>query len=158
MSPAPCGQWNTDKISQAIGSFTCRTVLLDVCWPKSTRHGGWSCRGMGGAVSRTFSGIPFTFVRDVRATGPGRLGVLLATPRQDWRQIPFNARTNEGFWDRLETVLQIVDTGSARVVSSYRVEGTPVSISSDSTFATYREAADGTPVVTIWKFSMAGGR
>jgi hypothetical protein len=92
-------------------------------------------------------------VRDVRQIDSRTLAILAATPRRDWRSIPYDTLTGEGVWQRLDTVVELIDIQTRAVIASGRLAGAPVSFASENTVATYREDADGYPILTISRFT-----
>ena len=92
-------------------------------------------------------------VRDVRQIDSGTLAILSATPRRDWKSLPLDTLTGEGAWQRLNTVVELVDFKTGTVVASGQLAGAPVSFASNSTVAVYREDEDGFPFLTISQFS-----
>lgn len=104
------------------------------------------------AISPRFPTTPWSAIWDVRQVGPDLLGILAGTPTAAWRDVPFNPRTNEGYFNRFDTVLEIVDIRRDALVAAVRLNGSPISFVSDSAIATYAETSDGFPQVTIWRF------
>lgn len=100
----------------------------------------------------SFPMTPWTFIKDVRQIGPALLAVLIATPRSDWRAIALDSLTNEGFWNRLETVLEVVDVRRNMLVGTARSSGAPVSLVADDAFAVTEQDREGYPKVTILRF------
>jgi hypothetical protein len=94
-----------------------------------------------------------SFVRDVRQVDRRTLAVLSATPRRDWRSLPRDTVTGEGIWQRLDTVVELIDLQTRTVIATGRLAGAPVSFASESTVATYLEDGEGYPTLTISRFS-----
>jgi hypothetical protein len=95
-----------------------------------------------------------SLVRDVRQVDSRTLAVLSATPRRDWRSIPYDTLTNEGYWERLDTVVELIDIQTRAIIASGRLAGAPISFASESAVATYREDAEGYPKLVISRFSV----
>jgi hypothetical protein len=104
--------------------------------------------------SPTFPAEPVSLIVDAQQISPDLLAVLVATPRADWPRVPFNTKTNEGYWDRLETVVEVVDLRLRKLVAVGRVPDSPVSMAARDRIATYREDSEGYPQLTIWRFSL----
>jgi hypothetical protein len=93
-------------------------------------------------------------VQWVRQLDAQRIAVLIATPIADWRRVPVNPRNMEGDKNRYETVIELLDVLSGRLLGSARIAGFPLSLLSGSRAAVYREAEDGTPRVEIHRFAL----
>jgi hypothetical protein len=93
-------------------------------------------------------------VQWVRQVDAQRIAVLIATPIADWRRVPVNPKNMEGDKNRYETVIELLDVPSGRLLGSARIAGFPLSLLSGSRAAVYREAEDGTPRVEIHRFAL----
>jgi hypothetical protein len=108
----------------------------------------WSTRKRGASVLN-----PVTVVSDVRQISERSLAVLIGSPRPDWKRVPFDSLSAEGYVERLDSVLEIVDVCTRKLIGTVRVGGSPISISSDNSFSTFRADPDGFPVVSVWRFT-----
>ncbi len=94
------------------------------------------------------------FIRQIDA---GHLAVLITQPVKDWRRVPVSPTDMSNDRDRYETVIEVLDARTGRLMGSATTPGFPVSLLSDRRAAVYREAADGTPRIEIIQFSLTAG-
>lgn len=97
-------------------------------------------------------GIPIVSrLMDVRDIGDGRLLVLIAQPSSDpaKRRAAIAPRTGAGWWNRYDTIVELVDVGRGEVVGNTRVPGFPRFLVGDRRFATYTEVDDEPQVEVV---------
>ena len=95
---------------------------------------------------------PYPWISHIREDADGRVLVLLAKPRSDWKAVKMADRWVEGNY---LTVLEVVDPSGPRVLGTAVVKGFPLRLVSDTRFATYREDSDGVPWIDIWQLVVA---
>jgi hypothetical protein len=105
-------------------------------------------------VSRTAWPVPNSLLLDVRLIGRDTLAVLGSTPRADWRAVPFDTVSGEGYWDRFDSALDVIDLRRRIVLGSTRVPGAPVSIASDNAVVTSSVDQDGYPSISVFRFKL----
>jgi hypothetical protein len=95
--------------------------------------------------------VPTSRVVDVREVADDVLAVLIAQPRVDWKRIP-EEQTNSGFWNRYESLIELIDVKRRVALGSARMPGFPTRILGDGRVATYLENNDATPHLDVWSF------
>jgi hypothetical protein len=106
-------------------------------------------------VSRTAWPVPNSLLIDVRQIGRDTLVVLGSTPRADWRAVPFDTVTGEGYWDRFDSAIDVIDLKRRTVIGSVRIPGAPISIASDDAVVTSSTDRDGYPSIAVFRFKLA---
>lgn len=101
---------------------------------------------------------PLALIRGVRQVGE-RLWVLVHVPDARWEPRPPTQCGGPGMlctadadWERIyDTVVEIIDLPTRRVVASTRVPQRLLGFAGDGVVASYEEDADGNPRYAIWR-------
>ncbi len=96
---------------------------------------------------------PATMLRDIRVRQDGRLLVLVAHPRDPWKDMTLR---NVAWAGATSTVVEVIDPTTNSLVGSARARGNPVGFLSDDVLATYREDEDGEFHVELWRITVTG--
>ncbi|MBK8249881.1 MAG: hypothetical protein IPK85_21190 [Gemmatimonadetes bacterium] len=87
----------------------------------------------------------------IREVAPGILGILMGQPVDSLARRPIAARTGGGWWNRYETLLELVDVARATKIGEVRSRGFPRGFASDSAIVAYSEV-DDEPALEIVRY------
>lgn len=94
-----------------------------------------------------------TRVVDIREVQKGVVAVLLAHPAPGASARRIHPKTFAGWWNRYETILELIDIEGRRKLAEVRAPGYPRGFSGAETFVTYRES-DDEPELVLTAFSV----
>lgn len=105
---------------------------------------------------------PTTYVTDLHIDKEGRLWVLVNVASNDWKEGLKEPDKKEGFTSYphrdfgllYDSVVEVIDIKSMKLLQSVRIPGYLRFILSDSHLASLRQSEDGSPVVDLWRVQM----
>lgn len=105
-------------------------------------------------------------VRGIQATNDGKLWVVITVPRADWRPERRRLLDRGGepmahlpgmLWRQVDTIVELIDISSARVVGSARVTGALLGFAGAQRVFSHRVLTNGQEIIEIFELKLAEG-
>ncbi|MEX2283917.1 MAG: 6-bladed beta-propeller [Gemmatimonadota bacterium] len=97
---------------------------------------------------------PFPWLKDVAVDEAGRIWVIAAIARDDWKKSPGAKYESGRLRDYYQSVIEIINPGTARVITRLFVPEYVHGFAAPGVLYSHRETADGDIVYDVWRTTL----